>query len=317
MFKYGPFDQKDIEHLRNMLYNLDMDKLGARDTMHQFNNIVMSMTLTAKRDGNNNIMRAAIEPALPAPLPINATPDQIIDHWQQTQNAINDVAGLEGPALNHRPTEEDLKTHIKKILSKTTIKDFHNIYVESIKPQNATWTFQDIVDQIERLIDHESDGIQLYADERRAFSQLSINDNNNRMAKQQVLRNLPDRNYYSGDESYTRSYSPGTYTNSSNRDQGRSTNPGSPGGPGGRDACLNCGQRGHRSFTCPSRICGQCKGSFESYPRRSERETRDRSRSRSRERISFGTRERSRSRSRSPTEKNWKKKHKWRKRQPN
>ena len=265
-FKYGPFDQKDIEHLRNQIFNLKMDDLGARETMMQFSNLTMSMTLTAKRDGNNNIIRAVVEPALPPALPIHATDPEIINHFQLTENAKAAVAGLEGPALNHRPTDEDLKTYIKRILSETTITHFNNIYVESIKPQNANWTYQDIVDQVERLIDHEAEGIHLYA-QRRVFSQMSINET--REQQVQALKQLPDRNYYSADTSYIRPYSPGIYSNSSNRDQGRSTSPGRPGGPGGRDdKCANCNHRGHRTFACPSRICGTCKGSFETVEAR-------------------------------------------------
>jgi len=111
--KYGPYDQKDIEHMRNIMLNLNMDKLGAREAMHQFNNMIMSMTLTPQRDGNNVIMRAPVQPALPAPLGLNPINWQIIQHYQQTQDAIAAVVGIEGPALNHRPTDDELKTYLK------------------------------------------------------------------------------------------------------------------------------------------------------------------------------------------------------------
>jgi len=307
-FKYGPYDQKDVENLRDTLLNLDLDK-GVREAILLFNNTIMSMTLTYKRDGNNNILRANVEPILPADLPHDATNEQIIEHWQQTENAKADVIGIEGPALNHRPTDEELKTYIKRALNRTTLSYFKNIFVESIKPQNAHWTFQQIMQQIDTLIDHESEGIQLQAT-RNAFNQMS------------VTTMLPDKDHYNAEKSYERTYYPGIYYN--RNDQGRSSGPGAPGGPGGTERCMNCGQRGHRAFICPSLKCGQCDGQFDSvedrrdhykkwhgninrrsdspYPSRGRdnREFRDRSRSRSRERTtSRYNRERSRSRSES------------------
>ena len=203
--KYGPYDQKDVEHMRNVLLNMDMDKYGAIESMLLFNNTVMSMmALTPQRDGNNVIRRAEVQPVMPAVLPAAPLPQQILDHYQAVQDAIQAVAGIEGPVLNHKPTNEELKTYLKRMLQNTTITHFNNIYVESIKPQNQNWTYEDINSQVEHLIDHENDGIHVSINQQqRALAQMNIN--NQRTSRQyQSFQYLPDRNHYNANESYNR-----------------------------------------------------------------------------------------------------------------
>ena len=116
--------------------------------------------------------------------------------------------------------------------------------------------------QIDTLIDHESEGIQLQAT-RNAFNQMS------------VTTMLPDKDHYNAEKSYERTYYPGIYFN--RNDQGRSSGPGAPGGPGGTERCLNCKQRGHRTFACPSLKCGRSDSPYPSRRGRDNSEFRDRS----------------------------------------
>jgi protein-arginine kinase activator protein McsA len=145
-----------------------------------------------------------------------------------------------GPVLNHRPTDEELKTILMNTLEKCTITSIHQYYNSLLETRNKNVPFETIFEELRNLAltENKTSGAKRKADHLGGDKKERSKSNEATMA--QVIAFLA---YY---------------------DKGKKDkNPKSE-----RVKCHNCGSDKHKVFACTSAKCGECNKTFKSVAER-------------------------------------------------
>jgi len=164
MAEHGPFSQQDIENMRKDINVIDMDALGVKEAIQKFKETIISMSMTPVRDANRNILYSPAQvnhAALPARPAAGALPLEIAAYWNALLAEEALAATRQGPMLTHAPSNEQIKTYLINMLQRSKLIDFHKIYVESLKPINHGWDHITIMTDIDALVRHGPQGIDL------------------------------------------------------------------------------------------------------------------------------------------------------------
>lgn len=255
--EYGPFSQKDVEEIRQIIMNISIDQMGVKAAMRLFKDGLLAMSLTPVRDANGNIMRelALIDDALlPPEPPGGANPFQIAAYWNALQALRADALLRQGPAITHRPTDMQTKTYLLDILSRTNLEDFRVIWVNALKPEHHDRTWQQIMTEIEILCSNENRGIDLGGPNGRNGNGKRSASTTRFIGMVRDVADLPEPTSSEKPNRHKRERSSDSVA-SSHRANGRPP------------VCHNCG-RNHNVRQCTSTKCGHCGGRFETVEAR-------------------------------------------------
>ena len=161
---WGPHSSLDVTKIKEDLTTMQGDTPGWRKYLQNFNYSVAALEQTEKRDANNAIIRGPLPAAVYPPRPLAAAPAaqhtayvaacQAADELRDAQNPLG------GPALNYRPTDEELKTILLDALSVSKLRAYQGLYQQYCNRTYSGRGYQDLYNDIQDLVRYESDGIK-------------------------------------------------------------------------------------------------------------------------------------------------------------
>jgi len=146
------------------------------------------------------------------------------------------------------------KPQLKNMLSRSTLKEFKEIYVDSLKPQNHNWTWRDMERLMEVYISHEEQGIETSKKSRNSSSSSSRTKFINVASERE---GSSDREADRNKERRKRERSVDSRASSVDSRASHRSN----------KECTNCGGN-HMVRDCTSLKCGHCGGRFDSAQER-------------------------------------------------
>ena len=162
--RWGHHTSLDVAKIKSDLTNMQGDNPGWRKYLQNFHCAVGSLQQTAKRDAADQIIYG---PA-PAPVypvrPLATAP--AADHTAyvaacQLADEIRDAQYPHGgPALNHRPTDAELKTIVLEALSASQLRAYQTLYQQYCNRSHNGKTYTDLYNDIHDLVKYESDGVK-------------------------------------------------------------------------------------------------------------------------------------------------------------
>ena len=79
---------------------------------------------------------------------------------QQAEEARDALYPHGGPALNHRPTDAELKTILLDALAASKLRAYQTLYQQYCNRSHMAKTYLDVYNDIHDLVKYESDGIK-------------------------------------------------------------------------------------------------------------------------------------------------------------
>ncbi len=247
------------------------DDPGWRKYLQNFNYFVGSLE---QRDANDAIIYgpapAATYPTRPASTAPVAEHTAYIIACQQADDARDAQFPHGGPALNHKPTDAELKTILLDALAASTLRAYQTLYQQYCNRSSTGKTYQDLSNDIHDLVKYDGDGIKSNtvkdsdmdkSDGSRSTKESSRSSNShsshrnqqiaaaaNYIAQQQVASNTAANANIRYQEQ-----SPG-------KSGGQPTSP----GQGAQPPCKNCKSAKHTTKFCTSTKCFEpnCGKSF-------------------------------------------------------
>ena len=154
--QWGPHNQGDVDILRDKLISLNGDETGWRLAIQIFDQTVTSMEMTVQRNAEGAVIRGAVVPNLPPLLPGNPTNAQAQAYYAATAAAYQAAAAAEGPALNYRPTDAQLKEYLLAACKRSKIAKYYQISDDAVLNRNLGWTYANIRNDILNLADKDA-----------------------------------------------------------------------------------------------------------------------------------------------------------------
>jgi hypothetical protein len=138
------------------------DDLGWRKYLQNFNHFVGSLESTQQRDANDAIIygpapAATYYPARPSSTAPVAEHTAYIIACQQADEVRDAQFPHGGPALNHKPTDAELKTILLDALAASTLRAYQTLYCNR---SSTGKTYQDLYNDIHDLVKYDGDGIK-------------------------------------------------------------------------------------------------------------------------------------------------------------
>ena len=123
-----------------------------------------SLDQTLQRDANDAIIYGPAPAAEYSARPLATAPaaehTAYIVACQLADEDRNVKFPYGGPALNHRPTDAELKTILLDALAMSTLRAYQTLYQQYCNRRSTGRTYQDIYNDIQDLVRFESDGIK-------------------------------------------------------------------------------------------------------------------------------------------------------------
>ena len=175
-----------------------------------------------------------------------------------------------GPALNHRPTDAELKTILLDALAASTLRAYQTLYQQYCNRSSIGKTYQDLYNDIRDLVKYERDGIKSStakdsdmdeSDGSRSTKESSRSSNSHSSRRNQQI--AAAANYLAQQQ-----VAANTAANASIRYQeqspGKQTSQSPSSGQGGQPPCKNCKSTKHTTKWCTSTKCHEpnCGKSF-------------------------------------------------------
>jgi hypothetical protein len=162
--RWGPHSSLDVAKIKADLTSMQGDDPGWRKYLQNFNYFVGSLESTQQRDANDAIIYgpapAAIYPARPSSTAPVAEHTAYIIACQQADDARDTQFPHGGPALNHKPTDAELKTILLDVLAASTLRAYQTLYQQYCNRSSTGKTYQDLYNDIHDLVKYDGDGIK-------------------------------------------------------------------------------------------------------------------------------------------------------------
>ncbi len=272
--RWGPHSSLDVAKIKADLTSMRGDDPGWRKYLQNFNFFVGSLESTQQRDAIDAIIYgpapAAIYPARPSSTAPVAEHTAYIIACQQADEARDAQFPHGGPALNHKPTDAELKTILLDALAASTLRAYQTLYQQYCNCSSTEKTYQDLYNDIHDLVKYDGDGIKSStvkdsdmdeSDGSRSTKESNRSSNSHSSSRNQQI--AAAANYLAQQQ-----VASNTAANANIRYQEQS--PGKPGGQssspgqGAQTPCKNCKSTKHTTKSCTSTECFEpnCVKSF-------------------------------------------------------
>ena len=161
---WGPHSSLDVAKIKQELMEMQGDDPGWRKYLQNFNYFVGSLEQTMQRDAADAIIYGPKPAAAYPPRPLATAPaaqhTAYITACQQADEVRDAQYPHGGPALNHRPTDAELKTILLDALSESRLGAYKTLYQQYCNRSHNGKTYQDLYNDIHDLVKYESDGVK-------------------------------------------------------------------------------------------------------------------------------------------------------------
>ena len=162
--RWGPHSSLDFAKIKSDLTSMRGDDPGWRKYLQNFNYFVGSLEQTLQRDANDAIIYgpapAAKYPARPLATAPAAEHIAYIVACQLAVEIRDAKFPHGGPALNHKPTDAELKTILLDALAASTLRAYQTLYQQYCNRSSTGKTHQDLCNDINDLVRYDADGIK-------------------------------------------------------------------------------------------------------------------------------------------------------------
>jgi len=162
--RWGPHTSLDVAKIKSDLTSMQGDNPGWRKFLQNFNCSVGSLEQTAQRDAADQIIYGPAPPPVYPARPLATAP--VAEHTAyvtacQLADEIRDAQYPHGgPAMNHRPTDAELKTILLDALSASKLRAYQTLYQQYCNQSHNGKTNLDLYNNIHDLVKYESEGIK-------------------------------------------------------------------------------------------------------------------------------------------------------------
>jgi hypothetical protein len=162
--RWGPRSSLDVAKIKADLTSMRGDDPGWRKYLQNFNYFVGSLESTLQRDANDLIIYGPAPVAIYPARPLATAP--VAEHTAyivacQLADEVRDAKFPHGgPALNHKPTDAELKTILLDALAASTLRAYQTLYQQYCNRSSTSKTYQDLYNDIHDLVKYEGDGIK-------------------------------------------------------------------------------------------------------------------------------------------------------------
>ncbi len=130
--RWGPHSSLDVAKIKSDLTSMRGDDPGWRKYLQNFNYFVGSLEQTLQRDANDAIIYgpapAAVYPARPLATAPAAEHTAYVVACQLADEIRDAKFTYGGPALNHKPTDAELKPILLDALAASTLRAYQTLY---------------------------------------------------------------------------------------------------------------------------------------------------------------------------------------------
>ena len=145
---WGPHSSLDVAKIKQELMEMQGDDPGWRKYLQNFNYFVGSLEQTMQRDAADAIIYGPKPAAAYPPRPLATAPaaqhTAYITACQQADEVRDAQYPHGGPALNHRPTDAELKTILLDALSESRLGAYKTLYQQYCNRSHNGKTYQDL-----------------------------------------------------------------------------------------------------------------------------------------------------------------------------
>ncbi len=147
--RWGPHSSLDVAKIKADLTSIREDDPGWRKYLQDFNYFVGSLESTQQRDANDAVIYGPAPAAIYSARPSSTAPvaehiAYIIIACQQADEARDAQFPHGGPALNHKPTDAELKTILLDALAASTLRAYQTLYQQYCNRSSTEKTYQDL-----------------------------------------------------------------------------------------------------------------------------------------------------------------------------
>jgi hypothetical protein len=286
--RWGPHSSLDVAKIKADLTSMRGDDPGWRKYLQNFNYFVGSLEQTLQRDAYDAIIYSPAPAAEYLVRPLATAP--VAEHTAyivacQLADEIRDAKFPHGgPALNHKPTDAELKTILLDALAASTLRAYQTLYQQYCNRSYTGKTHQGLYNDINDLVRYDADEIKSStaresdmddSDGSRSTKDSSKNSNSHSFRRNQQI--AAAANYLAQQQ-----VASNTAANGNIRYQEQS--PGKPGGhsssfgQGTQPPCKNCKSTKHTTKWCISNKCYEpnCGKSFKDAVERKAHYVRER-----------------------------------------
>ena len=162
--RWRPHNSLDVAKIKADLTNMQGDNPGWRKYLQNFNCSVGSLEQTAVRDAADQIVYGPKPPAVYPPRPAGTAPAAEHTAYVNACQLADEIRDADyphgGPALNHWPTDAELKTILLDALAASKLSAYQTLYQQYCNRSNNGKTYLDLYNDIHDLVKYESDGIK-------------------------------------------------------------------------------------------------------------------------------------------------------------
>jgi hypothetical protein len=166
--RWEPHSSLDVAKIKSDLTSMRGDDPGWRKYLQNFNYFVGSLEQTLQRDANDAIIYgpspAAVYPARPLATAPAADHTAYIVACQLADEIRDAKFPHGGPALNHKPTDAELKKFLLDALAASTLRAYQTLYQQYCNRSSTGKTYQDLYNDIHDLVKYDGDGIKYDGD---------------------------------------------------------------------------------------------------------------------------------------------------------
>jgi hypothetical protein len=148
---WGPHSSLDVSKIKQELKDMKGDDPGWRKYLQNFNYYVGSLEQTMQRDSSDAIIYGPTPPAQYPPRPLVTAPaaehTAYVAACQLADEQRDAMYPHGGPALNHRPTDAELKVILLDALAASKLRAYQTLYQTYANRNNVT---EDIPGTVQR-----------------------------------------------------------------------------------------------------------------------------------------------------------------------
>ena len=250
--EWGPLIHYDVQNLKERLRMLDGNKMtkgGWLQYWSKFKEIISALEQIEMKDEDGNEIRSPLPPleeiAIPDE-PLDNSPEERKRYERECRQYVRAMREAteerdrqypnRGPVLNHRPTDEELKTILMHALDKCTVPSIHQYYNTLLETKNKNASFEEIFEELRHLaltLNRATGAKRMFEKSEDRSTSSSTGHSENTISQVKAFISYMDRQKK------------------------------------GKPECQNCGSDKHGTRKCTSCKCGECGKTFKSATERS------------------------------------------------
>jgi len=165
--EWGPSTHYDVQNLKERLRTLDGNKMtkgGWLQYWSKFKEIVSALEQIEMKDEYGNEVRGPLPPLEEIDIPEEPADNSLAERQRYSRECKRYVRAMRqstdernreypngGPVLNHRPTDEELKTILMHALDKCMVPSIHQYYNTLLETKNKNVPFEEIFEELRHL----------------------------------------------------------------------------------------------------------------------------------------------------------------------